>query len=89
MCRRNLLVASCIIAFSAFEYWVAFVALFMTVFGDMFSAIVGRAFGKIVIYKNKTLKAQWPVLCELNCRTFNSSGLFSFDCSNGFYRDCG
>ncbi len=50
------LVASCIIAFSAFEYWVAFIALFMTVFGDMFSAIIGRAFGKIVIYKNKTLE---------------------------------
>ena len=48
------LVVSCIICFSAFEYWVAFLALFMTVFGDMFAAIFGRTFGKTLIVKNKT-----------------------------------
>lgn len=49
------LVISCIICFSAFEYWVAFLALFMTVFGDLFAAIFGKLFGKTFIYKNKTL----------------------------------
>lgn len=49
------LMISCIICFSAFNYWIAILALFMTVFGDIFAAIFGRAFGKTVIYKNKTL----------------------------------
>lgn len=46
---------SCIIVFAAFDYWVAFVAMFMTVFGDMFAAIVGKSFGKIKIWRKKTL----------------------------------
>lgn len=49
------LVISCIICFAAFEYWIAFLALFMTVFGDLFAAILGRAFGKTVILNGKTL----------------------------------
>lgn len=49
------LVISCIIAFAAFDYWVAFLALFMTVFGDMAAALFGRAFGRAPIYGNKTL----------------------------------
>lgn len=49
------MVISCIICFSAFGYWVAFVALFMTVFGDFFAALVGRAFGKTKIVNNKTV----------------------------------
>lgn len=48
------LVISCIICFSAFEYWVAFLALFMTGFGDLFAAIFGKAFGKTLLYRNKT-----------------------------------
>lgn len=48
------MVASSIIAFSAFEYWVALTAMFMTVFGDMFAALFGRAFGKKRIYRHKT-----------------------------------
>ena len=50
------MVISCIICFSAFEYWVAFLALFMAIFGDLFSALIGRAIGKIKIYKKKTLE---------------------------------
>ena len=49
------LVISCIICFAAFEYWVAFIALFMTVFGDLFAAIFGKAFGSIKIFNHKTL----------------------------------
>ena len=49
------IVISCIICFSAFEYWIASLALFMTVFGDIFAAIIGKAFGKSKLYKNKTV----------------------------------
>lgn len=49
------LVISCIICFSAFEYWIANLALFMAVFGDIFSALFGRAFGKTKIFRNKTV----------------------------------
>jgi len=47
-------VISCIICFAAFDYWIAIVAMFMTAFGDVFAAIVGRAIGGEKIYKNKT-----------------------------------
>lgn len=47
-------IISTIIAFAAFEYWIALVAMFMTVFGDMFAALFGRAFGKRRIYRHKT-----------------------------------
>lgn len=47
-------VISTIIVFSAFEYWIALVAMFMTVFGDMFAALLGRTFGKKRIYRHKT-----------------------------------
>lgn len=50
------MVISSIICFSAFEYWVAFLALFMAVFGDLFSALIGRAIGKIKVFNNKTLE---------------------------------
>lgn len=48
------LVISCIICFAAFDYWIAVVALFMTVFGDLFAALFGKAFGKRIIYNTKT-----------------------------------
>lgn len=48
------LVISCIICFSVFDYWIAVLAMFMTVFGDIFAALVGKTFGKTVIYNNKT-----------------------------------
>lgn len=46
---------SCLICFAVFNYWVAALAMFMTVFGDLFAALMGRAFGKTKIYNNKTL----------------------------------
>ena len=49
------MVISCIICFAAYFYWVACVALFMTVFGDLFAALFGKAFGKKVLYNHKTL----------------------------------
>lgn len=48
------LVVSCILCFAAFDYWIAVVALFMTVFGDLFASLFGRAFGKTIIYNTKT-----------------------------------
>lgn len=49
------LVISCIICFAAFDYWVAVVALFMAVFGDLFAAIIGKLFGTTRIYNKKTV----------------------------------
>ena len=49
------LVISCIICFSAFNYWVAVLALFMTVFGDLFAALFGKVFGKTKLHNNKTV----------------------------------
>jgi dolichol kinase len=48
------LVMSCVICFAAFDYWIAVVALFMTVFGDLFASLFGKAFGKKIIYNTKT-----------------------------------
>ena len=48
------MVVSCIICFAAFDYWIAVVALFMTVFGDLFSALIGKTFGKVTLYNSKT-----------------------------------
>lgn len=44
-----------IICLAVFDFRIALTALLMTVFGDMFAAIVGRRFGKTLIFKNKTL----------------------------------
>ncbi len=57
------LVISCVIVFSAFEYWVAFTALFMTVFGDLFAAIFGKLFGKKPLFNNKTFIGTFAGLC--------------------------
>lgn len=48
-------VISCIICFAAFDYWIAVLAMFMTVFGDLFAALIGRSFGKLKIWRKKTL----------------------------------
>jgi dolichol kinase len=48
-------VISCVICFAAFDYWIAVLAMFMTVFGDLFAAIIGKAFGKLRIWRKKTL----------------------------------
>lgn len=48
------LVIACVISFSAFDYWIAFLAVSMAVFGDLAAAIIGQIFGKTKFYKNKT-----------------------------------
>ncbi len=48
-------VISCIIAFAAFDYWIAVLAMFMTIFGDLFAALIGKYFGQTKLYKEKTL----------------------------------
>lgn len=49
------LVIACIIAFATFDYWVAFLAVSMAVFGDLACALVGKFFGRTKIYRNKTI----------------------------------
>lgn len=44
-----------IISLAVFDFRIALAALLMTVFGDMFAALVGKTFGKTLIFKNKTL----------------------------------
>lgn len=44
-----------ILALAVFDFKIALAALLMTVLGDMFAAIVGRRFGKTLVFKNKTL----------------------------------
>lgn len=48
-------VIACLISFAVFNYWIAVLAMFMTVFGDSFAAIMGKSFGKTKIYKEKTI----------------------------------
>jgi len=48
-------VIACLISFAVFNYWVAVLAMFMTVFGDMFSALIGKLYGKTKLYKTKTV----------------------------------
>lgn len=45
-----------IIAFAAFDYGIAMLALLMTVFGDLVSALVGIKFGKNKLLHNKTME---------------------------------
>lgn len=45
---------STIIAFSAFEYRIALLALLLTVFGDLAAALMGISFGKKKIFRNKS-----------------------------------
>ncbi len=44
-----------IISLAVFDFRIALTALLMTVFGDMFAAIVGQQFGKTLLFKDKTL----------------------------------
>lgn len=48
-------VISCIMCFAVFDYWIAVLAMFMTVFGDLFAALIGKSFGRYKFYKNKTI----------------------------------
>jgi phytol kinase len=47
-------ICATIIAVSAFEYGIAMLALFLTVFGDLVSALVGIKFGKHYLFRQKT-----------------------------------
>lgn len=47
-------IISSIIVFSAFDYQIALLALLLTVFGDLASAIMGIAFGERKIFRNKS-----------------------------------
>lgn len=49
-------IASTIICFAAFDYQVALLALLLTVFGDLMSALIGIKFGRTKIYKKKSLE---------------------------------
>jgi len=49
-------VISTIICFAAFDYQIAVMALVMTIFGDMMSALIGMRFGRTKIHKKKTLE---------------------------------
>lgn len=46
--------SAAIISLAVFDFRIALAALLMTVFGDMFAAIVGKVFGKTLVFKNKT-----------------------------------
>jgi len=49
-------IAGTIIAFAAYDFPIALLALLMTVFGDLMSALVGMKFGRYHVYKKKTLE---------------------------------
>ncbi|MFC1656207.1 diacylglycerol/polyprenol kinase family protein [Patescibacteria group bacterium] len=50
------LVLATIVVFAVFDFKIALVALLITVFGDLVSAIVGIGWGKIRIYNGKSLE---------------------------------
>lgn len=47
-------IISAIIAFSAFDYQIALLALLFAAFGDLAAALMGMAFGKRKIFRNKS-----------------------------------
>ena len=49
-------ITSTIICFAVFDYQIALLALLLTVFGDLASALVGIRYGKTKIFRNKTLQ---------------------------------
>jgi dolichol kinase len=49
-------VAATIMAFSVFDYSIALTALLLTVFGDLVSALIGIKFGKIKVFRQKSLE---------------------------------
>ncbi len=50
------LVLSTIVVFAVFDFKIALVAVLITVFGDLASAIIGIGWGKLKIYNGKTLE---------------------------------
>jgi dolichol kinase len=49
-------VSATIMTFAVFDFGIALLALFLTVFGDLASALIGIKFGKHKIFKSKTLE---------------------------------
>lgn len=49
-------IAATIIAFSAFDFGIALLALLLTVFGDFASALVGIKFGHTPLFRKKTVE---------------------------------
>lgn len=47
-------IAATIIVFSVFDYAIALLAILLTVFGDLFSALLGIKFGKHKLFRQKT-----------------------------------
>ena len=44
-----------IICLAVFNFRIALAALLMTIFGDMFAALMGQRYGKTLVFRNKTL----------------------------------
>jgi dolichol kinase len=44
-----------IIALAVFDFNIALAAILMTTFGDMAAALIGKRFGKTLLYRNKTI----------------------------------
>ncbi len=49
-------ICATIIVFAAFDYPIAVLALLLTVFGDLASALIGIKFGRTFLYREKTLE---------------------------------
>jgi dolichol kinase len=49
-------VSATIISFAVFDYGIALLALLLTVFGDLASALIGIKFGRHRIFKSKTME---------------------------------
>lgn len=47
---------SAIIVFSIFDFKIGLTAVLITIFGDIFAALIGKRFGKTKIFREKTLE---------------------------------
>jgi phytol kinase len=48
-------ISATIICLAVFDFRVALAALLMTTFGDMSAALMGKKYGKTIVFRNKTL----------------------------------
>jgi len=48
-------ISAAIICLAVFDFKIALAALLMTTFGDMSAALIGKKYGKTIIFKNKTI----------------------------------
>lgn len=48
-------ISATIICLAVFNFRIALAALLMTTFGDMSAALIGKKYGKTIIFKNKTM----------------------------------